>query len=135
MKHRVFNTADILVYWQPVIRRVLIKGFNTFWIAKPRKIPRGFEKSIKGVGLPFCWFTAFWTAGVFPRRMIFKGVSAIVEIYIFWEIYWKVLLRNRNNSTISAMYHRDWAPPIPLPRSAPVSQSLWYCARSLILLF
>ena len=68
MQHRMFNTADILVDWHPVIVFRLIKRLVILMgRGEPGEIPGAFEEGIERICFTRGRLAAAWAINVLPR--------------------------------------------------------------------
>ena len=114
MQNRVLDTADVLVYGQPVVSTLIEHGFGTR-AGKTCVIPGRLEEGVESVGLALGLATAFRADRLVEfGHMLQRGTEALAEINIFGQYHWQLFLRNWDRAAAFTVDNRYRRAPVAL---------------------
>ena len=113
MQYRMLDTADIVIYRQPVISPLIQHAFCV-WCAVASVIPARLHERIKGVGLPFRILTAFGAARLAPLGVGLDRRLDAHKGHILGQHHGQIFIRHRHRPAVRTVNHRHRATPVAL---------------------
>ena len=119
----VFNTANVDINRQPVVRRVGIQ--HTFLILRAgvaRVVPGRLHKGIEGVSFTQRRHTV--NGGFRPLRIGFDWAGNAVHDYVFRQNNRQLVFWRWQDGTVFQRHHRNRRAPVTLTGNTPVTQTI-----------
>src|SRR5271170_383117 len=114
MEYGVFDPADVLVDWHPVIDRLPLEGGWGARRTEAQEIPRRVDERVERICLTPGGPMAARTVDILPGRVMGQRIPRHRKADILWQGDRQIALRHRHDAAIRAMNDRDRTTPIAL---------------------